>query len=211
MLAWGLTSDNLYMLNSRPTDIHDVSSGGGQGARLQPKHFVHAMMLFLAFNCLCPPNMMEGYLQQRNLRDETQWSCERRIQNKSFGPIDLILSCDEDIHDPSRESRRTELRASTRSFLAISLSKCTSKGESLCNEVPWSPDAIEYTYTRLESKWWMVTIMPHRNCWHQFPEINRVRGFITDIVQHQGQSLLNHKYARCCECGTCTLMLDVWF
>jgi len=33
---------------------------------------------------------MEGYLQQRNLRDETQWSREGRIQNKSFGPIDLI-------------------------------------------------------------------------------------------------------------------------
>jgi len=53
------------------------------------------MMLFLAFNCLCPQNLMEGYLQQRNLRDETQWSCERRIQNKSFGPIDLISSYDE--------------------------------------------------------------------------------------------------------------------
>lgn len=38
---------------------------------------------------------MEGYLQQRNLRDETQWSCERRIQNKSFGPIDLISGYDE--------------------------------------------------------------------------------------------------------------------
>jgi len=88
------------MLNPRPTDIYDVGSRGGQGARLQPKHFVHTVVLFPAFNYRETRNSMKDYLQQGNFRDKTQWSCERRVQNKSFGTIDLIPSYDEESDNP---------------------------------------------------------------------------------------------------------------
>ena len=91
-----LTCNRPHEAHLWPAEIDDIASRHGKWTRFQPEHLVYSLVLLSAAFHTCQAGggslsiATDTHLEQRNFRDQTQRTCQRRIEDQRLCTLYLL-------------------------------------------------------------------------------------------------------------------------